>query len=126
MIGPYSPPVAELTDRVDVLRASQAVQGGAVLPLDECVAAFDVPCRIIELSASRTTTLLGDLQQVLCTAEMLDEPAIEANDVLRVVDSRLPQGRRQKYVVKTVRSFPSPHDRQRQVCDLTPDLGGLG
>ena len=126
MIGPYSPPLAELTDRVDVLRASQFVQEGRVVPLDECVVAFDVPCKITELSALSVATMLGAIEQNAFNCDMLDEPRVEMNDVLRVVDSRLPSGKRTKYAVRVVRRLPSPHDCQRQNCDLANDIGGIG
>jgi hypothetical protein len=70
--------------------------------------------------------MLGSIEQNAYTGEFLDEPRIEMNDVVRVIDSRRPNAKRQKYVVKTVRRIPSPHDCQRQVCDLTLDIGGLG
>jgi hypothetical protein len=105
-----------MTDRVDVLRAPQAVQDGAILSLDDSVAAFDVHCKIYEVSANRAQALLGTYQQSAFLAHFYPKPEIKQNDTLRVRTSGA------RYVVKVVHRYPAPHDCHVQVCELTADM----
>lgn len=109
-------PRGALTDRVDILRRPQAVSEGQVQPIDEGVVEFDVPCKIVTVSALRAATLLGVVGQSAMEAYFGDDVSIEENDVLRVC------GIGTRYVVKLVRKYPSPHDPQMQVAELTQDL----
>jgi hypothetical protein len=109
-------PKSDMKDRVDVLRAPQAVKGGAILPLDESVAAFDIPCLILEASGSRANTMLGVVQQNAYLAYFDPEPSIKANDVLRERKSGA------RYTVRLVRQYPSPHNCDMQVVELSQDL----
>jgi len=116
----FSPPREVMTDRVDVLRRPQAIAGQSVVGQDETVVDFAVPCLILEASAARAQTILGTLQENAFVAYIDDLPLIEVNDVLRVVGSGA------RYVVRTSRKYPSPHDCQMQALELSLDVVATG
>lgn len=108
----------QLRDRADVLAREEKIVAQRLTGIEETVVARGIPCSMHATVSSRVLTLLGARQATTLVAHFEPEPRLKTGYVVRVLVGAV----QYRYVVKTVKLVPAPHDPDFQVALLTREV----